>query len=168
MERLELDLTPAHVIWSYPALNYDFRYPLTPLDFKPLKALSLKFVHISDEAIHFFLRNCPLLEELIVHETNRISNLEVCGSSLKLKRLEVCYCNKLNSIKVSAPNLSSLKVTMFDKLLLENVPMLVEVSGACQYRLGIAMAALSCCVSQLESLNLRLRPNKVSKLNCGR
>ncbi|EYU41843.1 hypothetical protein MIMGU_mgv1a011262mg [Erythranthe guttata] len=48
-------------------------------NFKSLKSLSLKCVNLTREAIEFFLHNCPLLENLVVHFTNNISSLVVCA-----------------------------------------------------------------------------------------
>ncbi|KAL7136338.1 hypothetical protein ABFS83_10G023300 [Erythranthe nasuta] len=96
------------------------------IDFKSLKELSLKCVNLTSEAIEFFLHNCPLLEKLVVHYTNKISNLEVCGPSLVLKHLELMHCSYLKSVKVSAPNLISLIGPNIEVLSLENVPMLKE------------------------------------------
>ncbi|XP_012827731.1 PREDICTED: putative F-box/FBD/LRR-repeat protein At3g49030 [Erythranthe guttata] len=109
--------------------------PCMLVDFKSLRSLSLKSVSVSDGDINFFLDNCPLLEQLIVHESEKVSNLEICGSSLKLKHLEIVLCSKLESLKVSVPGLTSLTVTSLDGLLIENVPMLVDVSVRCGRRL---------------------------------
>ncbi|EYU41845.1 hypothetical protein MIMGU_mgv1a022342mg, partial [Erythranthe guttata] len=115
------------------------------IDFKSLKELSLKCVNLTGQAIEFFLHNCPFLEKLVVHYTNKISNLEVCGPSLVLKHLELMHCNYLESVKVSAPNLISLIGPNIDVLLLENVPMLKEVYINCMhYNDSVENWALGC------------------------
>ncbi|EYU41842.1 hypothetical protein MIMGU_mgv1a020578mg [Erythranthe guttata] len=142
---LELDLSPTIMNWRPWSKTYAFPEelltrtsggasilePASCIDFKSLKALSMRFVNVSGEAIEFFLRTCPFLEKLVVHNASELSNLEVCGSSLDLKHLELQSCHNLTSIKVSAPNLTSLTLPNVKGLLLENVPMLVEVSVSC-------------------------------------
>ncbi|KAL7136311.1 hypothetical protein ABFS83_10G021300 [Erythranthe nasuta] len=127
-------------------------------NFKSLKSLSLKCVNLTREAIEFFLHNCPLLE-MVVHFTNNISSLVVCGSSLALKHLELYSCYKLKSVKVSAPNLTSLTLPIARGLLLENVPMLVELSVGCSFTPDYVkelLDALSCRIFQLEILTLMI------------
>ncbi|KAL9153012.1 hypothetical protein ABFS82_10G020800 [Erythranthe guttata] len=138
------------------------------IDFKSLKELSLKCVNLTGQAIEFFLHNCPFLEKLVVHYTNKISNLEVCGPSLVLKHLELMHCNYLESVKVSAPNLISLIGPNIDVLLLENVPMLKEVYINCMHyndSVEKLLPTYSCCVSQLEILTLQLNSHR--KLGLG-
>ncbi|KAL6508802.1 hypothetical protein OROHE_021361 [Orobanche hederae] len=135
------------------------------VDIKLLKILSLKSVNVSGEAIEFVLHNCPLLEELVVHGSYELSNLEVCGSSLVLKQLEICNNFNLKSIKVSAPHLTSLGFTIgrgkSNILLLENVPMLIEVSILCS-SYEILLPSFSRCISQVQVLNLNLLDPKDS------
>ncbi|KAL8039192.1 hypothetical protein ABFX02_10G018750 [Erythranthe guttata] len=126
-----------------------------------LKALVFKSVLLNDGAIDLILHNCPLLEQLIVHGSREISKLEVCGSYLKLKHLEIAGCPLLKSLKVSAPRLTTLIVLLnFKRLLLENVPMLVNVSVICHSDCvsikRIFDVVLSCCISQLQTLCLGL------------
>ncbi|GFP93265.1 F-box/FBD/LRR-repeat protein at5g53840 [Phtheirospermum japonicum] len=73
----------------------------------------------------FPMKNCPLLEHLVVDYALKISNLNICGA-LALKHLEILDCLHIISLKVSAPKLTSLGVTNPVALLLENVPKLVE------------------------------------------
>ncbi|XP_012836058.1 PREDICTED: FBD-associated F-box protein At2g26860-like [Erythranthe guttata] len=127
--------------------------------FKSLKALSLKSVGVSNGAIELLLDNCPLLEQLTVHRLVKISKLEICGSSLMLKDVEIYNCHSLESIKVSLPRLTALTLSHVKGLLLENVSMLVNVS-VWSHDDNISMEnlfdALSCCISQLETLKLDL------------
>ncbi|KAL7133677.1 hypothetical protein ABFS83_12G157700 [Erythranthe nasuta] len=193
VQRLEFDLSAANSSRYFRAdLNYVFpqellmesngvgstsqppsdtcffnHHPRTRFDFKHLKALSLKFVTVTREAIEFFLNNCPLLEKLVVHKITKITNLEICGSSLVLKHLELWYCFDLDSVKVSAPNLTSLTVNLFNELILENVPMLNELTVACGYcEFSVEKLLLSSYISQLESLNLFLNNLEGSTVLC--
>ncbi|KAL8039227.1 hypothetical protein ABFX02_10G021200 [Erythranthe guttata] len=193
VQRLEFDLSAANSFRYYRAdLNYVFpqellmetngvgstsqppsdtcffnHHPRTRFDFKHLKVLSLKFVTVTREAIEFFLNNCPLLENLVVHKITKITNLEICGSSLVLKHLELWYCFDLDSVKVSAPNLTSLSVKVFNELILENVPMLDELTVACGYsEFSVEKLLLSSCISQLESLHLFLNNLEGSTVLC--
>ncbi|KAL7143169.1 hypothetical protein ABFS83_08G172800 [Erythranthe nasuta] len=134
--------------------------PRTLVDFGFLKELSLNNVDVSDGTIEFFLNNCPLLERLIVRFSNQMSRLEICGSSLVLKHLEIEFCSGLESLKVSVPSLTSLSVTSLNGLSLENVPMLVDLSvrvvddNTSLYRLFHQL--LSRCISQLQTLHVSL------------
>ncbi|KAL7095325.1 hypothetical protein ACP275_10G017100 [Erythranthe tilingii] len=135
-------------------------HPCMLFDFKSLKAVSFKSVGVSDGDINFFLDNCPQLEQLIVIQSKKLSKPEICGSSLKLKHLELVDCCGLESLKVSAPSLTSLRVTSLDGLLLENVPMLVDISISCEdgnLSIQHLFCLLSCCISQLQTLCLTLK-----------
>lgn len=132
------------------------------MDFNALKELCLKHVDIRDETIEFLLRNCLSLEKLVVVGTNEQLNLEVHGSSLVLKHLEIVACSKLKSVKVySAPKLTKLVIPRVDELLLVNVPMLVEVID--EYSLPYAfcvdnmLPSFPSFISRLEVLNLKMR-----------
>ncbi|KAL8039170.1 hypothetical protein ABFX02_10G017200 [Erythranthe guttata] len=127
--------------------------------FKSLKSLTLRYIDMTGGDIECILQNCPLLEQLVVHGAQRMSNLEVCGSSLVLKHLEIVNCEDFISLKVSAPRLTSLTVKMFEELLLEHVPMLTEVSlrcDSCSISIKRVFSQLSCCISQLKVLCLEL------------
>ncbi|KAL9159224.1 hypothetical protein ABFS82_08G119900 [Erythranthe guttata] len=175
VERLELDIKTRHGSSKYYCFPDEFltltnfRPPpnfqpashsmLVAAGFKSLKALVFKFVRVSGGAIEFLLHNCPLLEQLIVHESNKLSKLQVCGSSLKLKHLEIVHCCPgLESLKVSAPKLTTLIVTTVTGLLLENVPMLVNVSVRCDPdSISIKRlfdVVLSRCISHMHTLYL--------------
>ncbi|EYU18208.1 hypothetical protein MIMGU_mgv1a024413mg, partial [Erythranthe guttata] len=158
VQRLVLDLGK-YSSWSK---YYCFPDELLPLSapkfsFKSLKELSFNSVHLSDGVIESFLNNCPLLERLVVRLTNKISIVQVCGPSLRLKHLEIVYCTGLKSLRISAPNLTSLRVTRAEGLVLDSVPMLVDVSincGDCDESVKSLLSTLSCCISQLEILSL--------------
>ncbi|KAL6566757.1 hypothetical protein OROMI_015161 [Orobanche minor] len=95
----------------------------------------------------------------------KILSLKICGSSLVLKHLEICNNFNLESIKVSAPHLTSLGFTIgrgkSNILLLENVPMLIEVSILCS-SYEILLPSFSRCISQVQVLNLNLSDPKDS------
>ncbi|KAL7095438.1 hypothetical protein ACP275_10G023900 [Erythranthe tilingii] len=171
---LEIDLSPPNFIYfGNPNLNYvfpqEFTTSATCFDLKHLKALSLKFVTVTREAIEFFLNNCPFLEKFIVHHTKSMSKLEICGSSLALKHLELCYFFGLDSVRISAPNLTSLTIRVFSELILENVPMLDELRVGCGYSdfsVKKLLPAYSAYISQLKSLTLFLNNLKGSTDLC--
>ncbi|KAL8048825.1 hypothetical protein ABFX02_07G092100 [Erythranthe guttata] len=154
--RLEFDFDVYFKDFCFP---YELLAPRSNmvLGFKSLKELSLKKVNLRGGDIELFLRNCPLLEQLIVHTTWRVSKIEVCGPSLVLKHLEIVKCTGLESLKVYAPNLASLSVTSLKGVSLENVPMLVDATVSCDYDIISVkhlLSVLSSCISQLETLNL--------------
>ncbi|GFP93090.1 F-box/LRR-repeat protein at3g03360 [Phtheirospermum japonicum] len=162
VERLELDLSVngdygrSLKVCTIPIKK--FMHHQARFDFRSLKALCLKSVDMTDEDVDFFLRSCPLLEHLVIDYALKISNLNICGA-LALKHLQICYCLNVKSIKVSVPNITSLKVTSVHALLLENCPKLVEVCVCCgreEVYLQNLVPALNCCLSQLEILTLKL------------
>ncbi|XP_012840086.1 PREDICTED: F-box protein At5g03100-like [Erythranthe guttata] len=160
VQRLELDFCIYFINTNRFPEGYLFAPPTTTLsDFKSLKALSFKSVDLSGGAIEFFLRNCPLLEQLIVHSARKLSKLEVCGSSLVLKHLEIVRCPFLKSLKVAAPSLTSLTIMDFEGVSLENIPTLVDVSITCKdnnVSLKSLLSVFSCCISRLETLHIML------------
>ncbi|CAH9049964.1 unnamed protein product [Cuscuta epithymum] len=180
VEKLELQLQPYKIDYDQLENKYVFpedilfrnssdipHHSTTLFNFNSLKELCLTYVSISDEGIKFFLCNCSLLEQLVLEDVNQLSNLEVCGASLVLKRLYVMYCSDLVSIKVSAPNLTSLAVMeknelVFESvLMLESVPMLVDLDILCRReKIPLLAPALFCCFSQLKILTLRLQTYK--------
>lgn len=160
VQKLVLDFSPKPD-YGYSPTHYAFPENLLSSssidDFKSLKQVCFKCVNVTGEAIEFFLANCPLLEELVVVSTAKILNLQVCGPSLALKHLEMGYCFYLKSVRISAPNLTSLSVHKVEQLFLENVPKLVEISANCMYRddsVNNLRAALSWRIFQLEILTL--------------
>ncbi|KAL8039158.1 hypothetical protein ABFX02_10G016800 [Erythranthe guttata] len=163
VQTLELDLgIYSNCLFSGEFL-YDRRSVGAPksmvVGFKSLKSLTLRYIDMTGGDIECILHNCPLLEQLVVHGAQRMSNLEVCGSSLVLKHLKIVNCYDFISLKVSAPRLTSLTVKMFEELLLEHVPMLTEVSlrcDSCSISIKRVFSQLSCCISQLKVLCLEL------------
>ncbi|CAH9137310.1 unnamed protein product [Cuscuta epithymum] len=175
IERLELDLLEFGCHMSLPGYVYVFpdkflfqnpcvlHRPHPPItcttlfNFKSLKSLSFKNVQVSGETIEFFLHNCPFLEQLFLHSIEKLSKLEVCGSSLVLKHLELSCIYDIISLEVSAPNLISLSVGTTNGLVLRNVPMLVDIHICCgKVEIPLLVPALFCCLSQLKILSLWL------------
>ncbi|EYU24345.1 hypothetical protein ABFS82_03G009600 [Erythranthe guttata] len=174
VQRLELDL----IYYNEPLMYYRFPDELLShtfiINFKSLRELIFSHVDVSDGAIEFFLRNCPLLEKLIVCHSTELSNPRVCGgggsSPLVLKHLEIVFCNGLKSLKVSAPSLTYVKAATYEELFIENMPKLVELHINCidnDVALRRLFTALSRC-PQLETLSLMLlsqeETNEICKL----
>lgn len=172
VQKLTLDLSPYSEGWNCPAKTCNFPDSLlnrSVVDYKLLKSLCLKYVGVSDQAVGFLLHNCPLLEKLVIHNSQKITKLEV--SSLVLRHLEICYCYRLKSMKVSAPNLTSLYVLILEGLVLESVPKLVDLFVACWFAQIFSKnlrPTISCCISQLQTLSLLLDNSEVKtiKLSC--
>lgn len=134
--------------------------------FKSLKRLCLTCLRVSGEAIKILLRNCLLLEELIICSSVLTSDVEFCGATLMLKHLEVCFCSGEKSVKVYAPNLTFLRADDgSENMLLENVPKLVEADFIFRSQSLDVMqnfaSAVFCFSSQLKILNLTLLLPKV-------
>ncbi|KAF3443963.1 hypothetical protein FNV43_RR13653 [Rhamnella rubrinervis] len=138
-------------------------------DFKSLKVLNLKSVGVTGEVIDYLLSKCTLLERLTVHGSSSLVNLRVVGPSLALKHIELNHCKRIKSIEIcDAKQLVSFHCSCFEvepmvKLVIRNVPMLVDVyisSPLCSGRgidyLGLCCTVLSCCISQLRILHLNI------------
>ncbi|KAL7136310.1 hypothetical protein ABFS83_10G021200 [Erythranthe nasuta] len=131
------------------------------VDFNFLKVLSLKYVVVTCEVFKLFIRNFPMLERLVVEGTHDLVNVEACGPSLALKHLELSCCENLKTVKVSAPNLTTLILAKVgvENLSIENVPKLVEVSADSRGDGVLAekiLSASSSWISQLEIFSLKL------------
>lgn len=141
-----------------------------PEALKPLRTLCLRSIQLSGEDIELFLCNCPFLEEVIVDEADLTSDIEVRGAAA-LRRLELSFFGSRKSTKVvSAPNLVSLMVEdTSGKLLLENVPKLVEGNfrfrGADVDEMLHFASAVFCFGSQLKLLELTIFWPKVGWLD---
>ncbi|EYU33421.1 hypothetical protein MIMGU_mgv1a019232mg, partial [Erythranthe guttata] len=163
VQRLELDLTTGDSSRYNCSLPQELltKNTSSEIDFKPLKVLCLKSVDVTEEDIKFFQSKCPMLEELVVDRSLKLLNVEVCGGPfLVLKHLELTRCYNLKSVKVCAPNLTSLTLQKVECLLLENVPRLVEVSVCRAYSkvsTTVALSAFACCDFQLEILTLEMK-----------
>ncbi|KAE7997110.1 hypothetical protein FH972_001772 [Carpinus fangiana] len=171
VQRLEIHLSGFRPCNPWPAscyTTYTFPYQLllypqlcsdipwhTFVGFKSLKDLTLKEVNVSCEVLEYFLANCPNLERLVVHESEHLKKLRVVGSSLPLKHLWVSFCIGLKSIKICDTNLVSFKyVGPTTRLLVNNAPLLVDVSISHGMYSNFMLRQLSSCFSQLQVLTL--------------
>ncbi|KAH0660946.1 hypothetical protein KY289_029694 [Solanum tuberosum] len=178
VQRLELDLLDGGDLPQYSGSCYNFPVqhfglndydysaqprlnklpPLLHNFFKSLKVLLFKSVNLTGEVVEFFIYNCPSLEELTVHASETLVNLQVVGPSVKLKYLSIWYCIALKSLKICDTNLVTLSTTLSAaRLLLVNVPMLIELH-ALGFPTNILDSMLSgissCLLSQLEVLKI--------------
>ncbi|KAL3837755.1 hypothetical protein ACJIZ3_022346 [Penstemon smallii] len=169
--RLDLDLLENGETLRQPSRNYTFPYKqLTRskgLSMKCLKALTLKCVNVSEEAIECFLSSCPVLKYLSIHGSGDLVNIKVSGLSLKLKYLEIVFCLGIESIEISNVNLVSFSyLGPAINLIISNVPKLDEISIGEGYS-GLennVFGQLSCCLYQLEVLTLDIfRPEENMK-----
>ncbi|CAL1363024.1 unnamed protein product [Linum trigynum] len=156
-------------------LDYDYAFseecynhikaPAGLRDIKFLTSLRLNCVDIRGEVLEHFVHNCPLLEELVVRMSNSLKMLRVVGSSqspLRLKHLELRYCNSLKSLEINhAPRLVRL---IFDNcfavkedLQVKNCPCLVDLTlGLYSARYDSTFKALYGNASQLKSMFLKI------------
>ncbi|KAL3504730.1 hypothetical protein ACH5RR_034571 [Cinchona calisaya] len=174
VHRLVLDLVrgPSSTCCVFPdrLLNIDFG-PSTELPhlnncgtrlpelihFRSLRELILRCVHVTGEAIEFFLHNCPFLERLVVFGSNKLVNLLVSGPSLMLKHLDIKMCLDVESIKICDSNIVSLEISNVENLMLMNVPKLTELL-VLRWNWSQVSSQLSCCLSQLKNLTLNIHP----------
>ncbi|KAL3523991.1 hypothetical protein ACH5RR_016825 [Cinchona calisaya] len=190
VQRLELDLLENGETLRQPLRNYTFPYKLlsqskgsslkhlcpnilgkhscTPIGLKTLKALSLKCVNVSDEALQYFLSNCPVLQCLSIHGSGDLTNVKVTGMSLTLKYLEIIFCLGVKTIEIHDTNLVSFSYLGANiNLIINNVPMLDEVSIGEGYS-GLendVFSQLSGCLYQLQILTLDIyRPEENIKM----
>ncbi|XP_049349526.1 FBD-associated F-box protein At5g38590-like [Solanum verrucosum] len=165
VQRLELDLLKGgketrdfDYCYTFPAqlLGLNDKLPALWHNFMSVKVLLLKSVNVTGEVLEFFLHNCPFLEEMVVHGSGTLVNLQVIGPSLKLKHLEIWRCQCLESLKIHDTNLVTLVASAATKLFLSNAPMLikVEIVGAFRPILKDILAPISCVLSQLEVLKI--------------
>ncbi|KAG5612359.1 hypothetical protein H5410_023640 [Solanum commersonii] len=123
-------------------------------------------INVTGKVREFFLHNCPFLETMVVHRSGTLVNLEVVGPSLKLRHLDIQYCYDVESLKICDTNLVTLRTSAGAKLLLKNVPMLVEVeisSAEFIHFLKDISSCLSCVISQLVVLHIHV-PHSWEKL----
>lgn len=74
-----------------------------------LTSLTLLSVNVTGKFLQNFLKSCPNLVYLKVHDSKSLVNLEVDGEILNLNHLEICFCSKIKHIEICAPNLVSFK-----------------------------------------------------------
>jgi hypothetical protein len=171
VQRLEIHLSGFRSCDPQRSTCYTFPYqlllrPQTRGCFKSLKDLTLRQVNVSWEVVDYFLANCPNLERLIVRESNHLEKLSVVGSSLRLKHLGVYHCCRLKSINICDTNLVSFKyVGPTTRLLVNNAPLLVDVSISHGMFSNYMLRQLSSCFSQLQILTLSKASVRVSVYN---
>lgn len=190
VQKLELDLLENGETLRQPLRNYTFPYKLlteskwsslkrlygnlpsnlffTSVGFKALKVLSLKCVNVNDEALQYFLSNCPVLQCLSIHGSGDLESIRVMGASLKLKYLEIIFCLGVKTIEICDTNLVSFSYLGGNiNLCIDNVPMLDEISIGEGYS-GLendVFKQLSSCLYQLEILTLDIyRPEENIKM----
>lgn len=188
VQRLELDLLENGETLRQPTRNYTFPYrhlgqskgsslknvyskfslmqSSMSTGLKCLKALSLKCVNVSEEALDFFLSRCPVLQYLSIHGSGDLKNVKVTGLTLPLKYLEIVFCLGIDTIEISNVNLVSFSyLGPGINLIISNVPMLDEISIGEGYS-GLennVFSQLSSCLNQLEVLTLDIYRPEVSK-----
>lgn len=166
VEDLELDFQYGYTDCSYMVVLEESLREMRMSSFRSIKRLCLQFMKVSGEDISLFLRNCPLLRELIVISSVLTSDVDVDVCAVALEVLDIRWCHGKKSIKVCAPNLTSVAVDARsgEKLVLENIPKVVEAAFIMR-RLGFGAQhfarALSSFISQLQTLTLTLHYPKV-------
>ncbi|XP_004292956.1 PREDICTED: F-box/LRR-repeat protein At3g58900-like [Fragaria vesca subsp. vesca] len=148
---------------SYQLLNVDIADPVNHLFYKPhnccisafsgskyLRALDFRYVTgLTERVLEFLLSHCPVLERLTVVGHVRLHSFKVTGPSIVLKYLNIHEHSGLASIEICDVNLVSFSYGGEEiKLLLRNVPQLVEVSISSR-RLSVGQ-----CDSQLSQLEV--------------
>ncbi|CAI9104663.1 OLC1v1003389C3 [Oldenlandia corymbosa var. corymbosa] len=133
--------------------------------FKYLKSLRLAGVDVTGEDFKLFLHVFPSLERLVVcgSRSQDLLGVVVTGSSLALKYLEITYCEHLESIIIRDAYLVSLNITLVTNLLIENVPMLVDVcvSG---WLVREIIPQLPSCLSRVEVLTIHFADADVKEV----
>lgn len=186
VQRLELDLLENGETLRHPMRNYTLPYkhlsrslknvyssfavtqPSMSTGLKCLKALSLKCVNVSEEALDCLLSSSPVLQYLSIHGSGGLKNVKVSGLTLMLKYLEIVFCLGIETIEISNVNLVSFSyLGPGINLIISNVPMLDEISIGEGYS-GLennVFGQLSCCLYQLEVLTLDIyRPEENMKI----
>ncbi|KAK8542416.1 hypothetical protein V6N13_137009 [Hibiscus sabdariffa] len=175
VKRIELDFRPRSKLvgwWSCGDYMFAPQFCGSP-EIKFLTSLCFKHVNISGQVLEAFLSGCPLLETLHVSdlESQELTNLNICGSSLRLKHLHISFWRGVKRIEVYAPNLVSFEYNGEKnralRIHLKYVPQLLDVSYGVPY--GVPWdsmkgdvnfcqafpSCLSTCVSQLVNLSLQ-------------
>ncbi|CAL9021191.1 unnamed protein product [Prunus brigantina] len=125
-----------------------------------LRVLQLIGVDLTQEVVECFLSNCRALEGLSLGGTRNLVDLRVVWPSVSLKYLSIRCCLGLRSVEICDANLVSFAYHGTEiKLLLNNLPSLVEVSF-CEFStfhpesIRLAFTPFLCLLSQLETLTL--------------
>ncbi|KAL1535535.1 putative FBD-associated F-box protein [Salvia divinorum] len=166
VQRLELDLLGSEETRRWPTNNYTF--PCKPgmsTGLKRLKALSLRGVNVSEEALDCFLLMCPELQKLSLCSVEGLKKVKVVGFKRPLKCLEIDKCLGIDTIEISNSSIVSFSYEgpVID-LMISNAPVLGDVSigeGHSALQADV-FGQLSCCLYQLESLRLNIYYTKES------
>ncbi|KAL6497331.1 hypothetical protein OROGR_029260 [Orobanche gracilis] len=109
-------------VFPYRSLHID-----EEIHFKQLKKLSLDHVRMDDESLKFLLHNCPLLEDLSISKSSKLSIMSVVGPFPSLKRLVISWCCDLKLLEIRDVNLVYLEYEgNYVQLRLHNLPKLVN------------------------------------------
>ncbi|ONH92160.1 hypothetical protein PRUPE_8G159200 [Prunus persica] len=162
--QLKRELQHSTVLHKFLCL-YSYIPSLRPCGYKVgfqfLKVLHFQWVDVTDEVLEYFFSNCAVLERVTVYGTKSLVNLRVVRPSAALKHLAIGACLGLQGIEICEANLVSFKYNgNVINLLLTNVPLLVEVSISYISNphafIELFSSKLSCCLSQLEILMLKI------------
>lgn len=109
VQRFELNLSYDNDRYEFPSvmrlISLSNGAVISP--FYRLRTLRLDHVDIMDHVVHYFLANCPNLEEVCIHFSQVMRNLKVVDPP-SLRVLEIHRCLKIQSLEISAMNLVSL------------------------------------------------------------
>ncbi|KAL3511238.1 hypothetical protein ACH5RR_030639 [Cinchona calisaya] len=164
VQKLELDLTTVNgcymctdSAYTFPCWLLDIPFDLPSFD--RLTTMCLKSVSITEKDLAYFLSTCLLLEQLSVENASSLQNVRVSGQALKLKHLDIGYCQKLENVEVLAVNLVSFKYAgPRINLCFVDVPKLSSVSLESKYcEEYIINSPSTLYLSRLEKLELNLK-----------
>ncbi|KAL8533134.1 hypothetical protein ACS0TY_009401 [Phlomoides rotata] len=168
VKRLELDLADAllpRTDFSVDRYTFPYKFLLqykencsnnsqlhNTIYFKYLEKISLNYVNVNDEALEFFLSNCPLLQHLSVSRSKELKTLKIVGPYPCLKHLEIMLCSNLRSFEIRDASLVCLKYggKSVKQFLLENVPLLVEIYIVGLVDMGDVLLMFSSILPQIE------------------
>ncbi|CAN1256382.1 F-box/FBD/LRR-repeat protein At2g04230 [Linum perenne] len=168
VQKLEFDFNSPHgvvnraknYVFEVVAWDPDFYFIHDPsLDgFKLLKSLCFKSVIMGGGVLNGLLLNCPVLERLTFHHVSNLGCVKVVGPSLRLKHLEMINCPGLNEIEICDVPIVSMKRWWCgeDAVRMNKVPCLTELSVSASLKVVDEFTLFSSCLSQLESLKLRV------------
>ncbi|CAN1256383.1 F-box/FBD/LRR-repeat protein At5g56420 [Linum perenne] len=168
LKNLELDFN--HPLGLYNnGENYVFRVedaattPTPPVcwsfvGFKSLNSLCFKSVVMGGDVLEGLLSNCSVLEKLTLCHVSNLGCVKVVGPSLRLKHLEMVSCPGLNEIEIHDAPIVSMKRWRCGEaaIRMNKVPHLVELSMSTSLKVADEIPLFSSCLSQLESLKLRV------------
>ncbi|GJW78997.1 FBD-like protein [Tanacetum coccineum] len=175
VKKLELDVLENGEMLRQPARNYVFpikifdRSVKRHMEMKFLKALFLKCVNVSEEALARLLVSCSGLEQLSIHGSGELVNVKINGKSLVLKYFEIVFCSGVKSIEITDSNLESFSyLGPGITIKFSELPRLKEISigeGYSGFENNV-FGQISCCISHLQILTLDIyRPEENLKFS---